>query len=151
MSQVFFSYLPTPLVVPRVSLQERRLESGVITGPVVLPLCFSFSFCTIFHVCFSMDLTLMQAPKINVVLLRNTSFLHVLLILSCFINVLLLWEANVEVFLSHENKKVRAGYSVDVIACSVWVIDTYLDMRFDRNINFVMLTCNKVSVLNKLK
>ena len=86
----FSSHLLTPLVLPGVSLRERTLEPGTITGAAVLALCFSLSFCTLFYVCFSMHLTLMQASIINEVLLRNASFLHVLLIFSCFINVLLL-------------------------------------------------------------
>lgn len=112
-------FLPSSRTVslPGVSLQERSSEPGTSTGAAVLPLCFSFS--TIFHVCFSVHLTSMQASKINEILLRNASFLHVLLIFFCFANVPLLSEANIEVFLSQENKKVHAGYSVDVIACSV--------------------------------
>jgi len=107
------------LVLLGVSLQERILEPGTIIGAVVLPLCFSLSFCTSFCGCFSVHLTSVQAFKINEVLLRNTSFLHLLLIFSCFINILLLREANAEVFLFQENKKVHAGYGVNVIACSV--------------------------------
>lgn len=42
---------------------------------------FFLLFCTIFHACFSMPLPLMQASVINAVLLRNASFLHLILIL----------------------------------------------------------------------
>lgn len=104
-SRFFFSHLLTPLVLPVVSLQERSLEPGMITGAVVLPLYFSLSFCTIFQGCFSVCLTLMQASKINEALLSKTSFLHVWVIFACFINVLLLWEANVEIFFSPRKHK----------------------------------------------